>query len=539
MTEYGRGPGSQPWHPDDPLYGERGRDEAQQQSGWDPYDGRPQPYRPQERQEQQYYQQYYQQQDPYPEQRHRHSQPYHYPEQHQYGGWHGGQDGTAQHYGVGADDPYGQQPPYDPGAQQPDYYATPDAYPSPRRRRQQPEPGPETGWDPGPDEGEHAFFADRGDDGGDDADDDSSGRGDRSRRDGAKRRSGWTGVIVALAVVGGVGTVGYYGPQFYKSRFADAPDFAGEGTGEIKVEIPEGSSVSDMGNTLKREGVVKSHDAFLEASAANGNKAQFIHAGTYTLRKRMSADAALDLMLDPKSQTGLVIAEGLRATEIYELIDERTGSPEGSTEKAAGSADLPLPEWAGEEVEGLLFPSKYSVGEKRTPESVLKTMVKRATAEFTKVNLESEAEKIGRTPLEVLTIASLIQAEAKENEEFGKVSRVIHNRLKPDNTATNGKLEFDSTINYAMGYSTLDVSVNDTRFDSPYNTYLHAGLPPGPIDNPGHQAIEAALNPTEGDWLYFVTVKPGDTRFTTSIDEHNQHVAEFNEEQRKKRENNG
>jgi len=135
-------------------------------------------------------------------------------------------------------------------------------------------------------------------------------------------------------------------------------------------------------------------------------------------------------------------------------------------------------------------------------------MVNRANAEFTKIDLEGNATKVGKTPEEILTIASLVQAEAQESEDFGKVSRVIYNRLDQ-----NMALGFDSTINYAMGRSTLSTSVQDTQYASPYNTYIHKGLPPGPISDPGDTALDAALNPTPGNWLYFVTVKPGDTRF--------------------------
>ncbi|UGY90383.1 endolytic transglycosylase MltG [Streptomyces gobiensis] len=524
MTEYGRGPGSQPWHPEDPLYGDRAWDGAQQ-SSWDSYGGQQQPQEP-----------YYPQQPQHPQ----HPQQ---PQEHQqtpYGNWDGSQGGTDQFYGAGVGDPYGQQPPPNPYGQQPDYYGTPDAYPPPRPQRQrtaEPGPDPDTGWDPGPDEGEHAFFADRDEDDDDDEPPTRGGRrSGRSRRGSVKRKSGCACMVVALVLTGGVGTGAYYGYTFYNSHFADAPDYAGQGTGEVHIEIPPESTVSQMGNILKREGVVKSHDAFV-AAARNNTKAQTIQAGTYVLRKEMSAAAALTMMLDPASQSGLIIPEGMRASAIYKLIDEKTESPAGTTKKAAKSANLALPEWAGGKVEGFLFPAKYSVGKKTEPKAVLKEMVKRSKAEFKKV--ESDAKKVGLTPFEVLTVASLIQAEAQDDEDFGKVSRVVYNRLKPDNTATNGKLDFDSTINYALGRSTLDVTVNDTKLKSPYNTYRHPGLPPGPIGNPGHQAIDAALNPTKGDWLYFVTVKPGDTRFSVTLEEHNEHVREFNEEQRKKRENDG
>jgi uncharacterized YceG family protein len=290
------------------------------------------------------------------------------------------------------------------------------------------------------------------------------------------------------------------------------------------VEVPEGASLSEMGQVLHKAGVVKSAGAFVEAA---GDKS--IQAGTYTLRKKMSGADAVEMMLDPASQNGLIIAEGWRAKKIYEEIDKKLDAPEGTAKKAAASGDIGLPKWAHGKPEGFLFPSRYSVGKDSTAKDVLRKMVDRAEAEYAKTGLEDEAKKAGKTPEQIITIASLVQAEAQEDHEFGKVSRVIYNRLDK-----NMALGFDSTINYAMGRSTLNTSVADTKYPSPYNTYLHKGLPPGPIGNPGHQAIEAALDPTAGDWLYFVTVKPGDTRFTDNAAEHRENVEDFNKEQRKK-----
>ncbi|MET7640566.1 endolytic transglycosylase MltG [Streptomyces sp. NPDC005438] len=401
---------------------------------------------------------------------------------------------------------------------------------------------PDSGWDPGPDQGEEAFFLDRDEDAEEErrafladtkAQQQSGRRGrdrDRDRSEGRGRRFTCLGLAFLLAVLG---TVGYFGYRFWESRFASAPDYNGQGTGEVSVRIPEGSSLSDMGNILKRAGVVKSHDAFVEATESD-QRAQGISPGTYSMRKNMSAKAAVTRMLDPKSQNTLIVAEGLRASRIYALIDKQLKLRKGSTSKVAKKTDLGLPKWAENNPEGLLFPSRYSVAPSDKPQDVLRQMVKRGTSEFARVNLEREARKVGRSPREIVTIASLIQAEAQEDNEFGKVSRVIYNRLKPGNTATWGRLDFDSTINYAMGRSTLDVSVGDTRYPSPYNTYLHKGLPPGPIDSPGHQALKAALNPTKGKWLYFVTVKPGDTRFAETKEQHDKNVREFNEERRKK-----
>ncbi|MGY1434392.1 endolytic transglycosylase MltG [Streptomyces reniochalinae] len=388
---------------------------------------------------------------------------------------------------------------------------------------------PETGWDPGPDQGERAFFLDRDDDDPDgawdedDADGDAGPRRGRRGGSGAKRGRGCA-LVISAALIAGVGVLGYVGYDFYQSHFAPAPDYAGKGSGEVMVDVPEGASLSEMGQVLRKAGVVKSAGAFVEA--ADGKS---IQAGTYTLRKRMSGAGAVEMMRDPASQNGLIIAEGWRAKRIYEEIDKKLDVDEGTTKKAAASGDIGLPKWAHGKPEGFLFPSRYSVGKDSTPKDVLRKMVDRAEAEYAKTGLQDEAKKAGKTPEEIITIASLVQAEAQEDHEFGKVSRVIYNRLDKDMA-----LGFDSTINYAMGRSTLNTSVADTKYPSPYNTYLHKGLPPGPIGNPGHQAITAALDPTAGDWLYFVTVKRGDTRFTDDPSEHRKNVEDFNKEQRKK-----
>lgn len=507
LTEYrrdhGRNPGSEPWRPDDPLVGHQGYD------GGYPADDGAGPHGSW----QQYPQQATQGQPPYPS-----GDPY------ASGGWDTGHSQAhSQGYDQGAYGPHlhGQ---YGPGPA--DVYGTSAQHhppPRPEAGREEPGPGPETGWDPGPDQGEADFFARR------DGDDDGEVRGAGSRRRSdrrgggpRRRRGGCACMVAALVLIGGGVAAGTYGYDFYQSRFGEVPDYAGQGRGGVQVTIPQGASLSDMGNLLKKAGVVASHDAFV-AAAETHKAAHSIQPGVYTLRRAMSARAALAMLTDHSARNVLTVPEGLRATQIYALVDEKLGLAEGSTEKVAKDTDLGLPDWAKGTVEGFLFPSRYDVGEDTTAEDLLTAMVRRADAEFTEVGLESAAAEVDRSAYEILVIASLIQAEAQEAEDFGKVSRVIHNRLEQDM-----RLQFDSTINYALGRSTLDTSVDDTHLDSPYNTYQEWGLPPGPIDNPGHQAIEAALNPAKGDWLYFVTVGPGDTRFTDDPAVHDQNVADFN-----------
>ncbi|MFI1759074.1 endolytic transglycosylase MltG [Streptomyces sp. NPDC020571] len=571
MTEYGRGPGSEPWHPEDPLYGDGGWGGQQAHAGQQsPYGGQPQQY-PEQQQAQQghgdwsnggqssydggqpqydqyghqhpepQYDQYGQQYDQQQYDQHQYGQqqydqqyaPQAQPQQVHDNGWGAGAHPQAQ-YPADPSDPYGQQA-GGYGAEQPDFYGTPEAYPPPEpptRRRAEPEPQ-RTDWDPGPDEGEHAFFA------GGDADEDDApgdgrgGREDRRSRGGGKpkkRRSGCACLVVCLVLGGGVAGVGYFGYQFYQDRFGTAPDFAGDGNGEqVTVTIPKGAGGSTIGQELKRQGVVKSVDAFIAAQQSNP-RGKSIQDGVYTLQKEMSADSAVELLLSPKSRSNLIIAEGKRNAAVYELIDKRLGVKAGTTAEVAKSEykELGLPEWAlnhkgvKDPLEGFLYPSSYSAAKGQKPEDVLKQMVARASEQYEKIGLEEKAEGLGlKGPWELLTAASLVQAEGKTHDDFRKMAEVIYNRLKESNTETNQKLQFDSTFNYLMGQSKIHISESEINSNmDPYNTYTNRGLPPGPIGNPGDEALQAALNPTTDGWIYFVATDGVEkTEFAKTHDE--------------------
>jgi UPF0755 protein len=442
-------------------------------------------------------------------------------------------------------DPYAQQTGTYGGGQQ-DYYGTPEAYPPPEppgRRGAEPAPEPETDWDPGPDQGEHAFFA-----GGDD-DDDGDGdeprerrsREDKRGRGGGKpkkRRSGTACLLVVVALGGVLGGVGYFGYQFYQDRFGDAPDFAGDGNGQqVSVEIPEGALGYKIGQVLKSAGVVKSVDAFVAAQEENPN-GKGIQDGVYTLQKQMSAKSAVELMLSPKSRDNLIIAEGKRNADIYRLIDKRLKVKAGTTAAVAEKdyKKLGLPAWAQnhadvkDPLEGFLYPSSYGVSEGQKPEAVLKQMVKRATATYAKLGVEKKAASLGlEDPWQLVTVASLVQAEGTSHDDFRKMAEVVYNRMKPGNPQTNGMLEFDSTYNYIKNQSKIDLSLSELRnYDNPYNTYFHKGLPPGPIDNPGEDAIKGALNPTDDGWYYFISLDGKTSKFTKTNAEHQKLVDQFN-----------
>jgi UPF0755 protein len=543
MTEYGRGQGSEPWHPDDPLYGDGGwRGQQAEQGPQSSYDGQPQHY-PQQPQTQQQYgdwgtgeqngyggQQYPQYDQQYAPQQ---QQP-----QYDQDGWPTGthpQDPYAGHpqepYAGAPADPYGPQTgTY--GGEQADYYGSPDAYPPPEPpSRRRPEPEPEPDWDPGPDQGEHAFFAGGGDDG-DDEPGDRRGRGERRGRGGKerKRRSGLACLVVVVVFGGGLAGVGYFGYQFFQDRFGTAPDFAGAGNGEqVTVTIPKGSGGYAIGQELKKRGVVKSVDAFVAAQSANP-QGKTIQDGVYTLEKEMSAASAVELMLSPKSRNNLIIAEGKRNGAVYELIDKRLGVKQGTTAKVAETKwkTLGLPDWAAnhgdvkDPLEGFLYPSSYAVAKGQKPEAVLKQMVARAAEQYEELDFEGKAASLGlEGPWELVTVASLVQAEGKTHDDFRRMSEVIYNRLKTTNTETNRLLQFDSTFNYLKGESNIDISESEINSNKdPYNTYTNKGLPPGPIGNPGEEALQAALNPTDEGWIYFVaTDGVNKTEFARTHDE--------------------
>ncbi|MCX4540097.1 endolytic transglycosylase MltG [Streptomyces sp. NBC_01565] len=225
----------------------------------------------------------------------------------------------------------------------------------------------------------------------------------------------------------------------------------------------------------------------------------------------------------PEKPRMLLIPEGWRAPQVYAAVDRELKLPAGSTKAALATAALPLPEEAKGNPEGFLFPATYPVTSKTTPGELIAYMVRTANAKLAAPAVASGGKAQGMTPYQTATLASIIEAEADTRADMGRVARVVYNRL-----AKSMPLQMDSTLDYALNRSTLDVTLSDTRIDHPFNTYERQGLPPTPIDSPGLDAMTAAVAPPPGDWLFFVTVKPGDTRFSATYEEHKKHVAEFN-----------
>lgn len=327
----------------------------------------------------------------------------------------------------------------------------------------------------------------------------------------SRNASSWARRITGIAVLLAVAALAWGTWSFISGTGGSAPetDYAGEGIGEVQVVVARGDTLTAIGQTLSEAGVVRSVDAFVDAAEANEGAAS-IGPGTYTLRQQMSGASAVALMLDPVSRADsrLVLPEGLRLPQTIQAAAEASSLPLNEFEQVVDNPGvLPLPSWAEQRPEGFMFPATYDLAGDETAEEILSTLVARFDQSAVSLDLVARAEEIGRTPYEVLTVASLVQAEVLP-EDMRKAAAVIYNRLDE-----GMPLQFDSTVSYALGITELQLSAEQLETDSPYNTYANEGLPPTPINSPGEAALEAALDPAKAKWLYFVTVNP-DTRET-------------------------
>lgn len=334
----------------------------------------------------------------------------------------------------------------------------------------------------------------------------------------------------AAAVAGGLALVAVavaYGVHQVVGQPDEAPDFSGGGSGTVTIEITPGASAAEIGETLEHAGVVASAQSFVE-QVITRSKESGLHPGRYTLRRRMAAESALDLLLSPASRVvrTVTVPEGLRTSEVLRTLADRTGIPlKDFAEAVAEPRRLRLPAYAEGTAEGFLFPATYEIEPGMTAVDLLRKMTARFRVAAAKVKLEELAPRVRLTPKQAVTVASIVQAEGGVPADYPKIARVVYNRL-----ARGAKLEMDSTVNYALNRHTLKVSTQDTRVDSPYNTYARPGLPPGPIGNPGESALAAALHPAEGTWYWFVTTDPRRkiTKFTDKEAEFRKYREELN-----------
>lgn len=346
-----------------------------------------------------------------------------------------------------------------------------------------------------------------------------------------RRVGGWIALGVVLVILGGIAGGGWYVWTTYEEQIREVMGWeepkdyeAGLANGEVYVTIVSGDTGGPISQSLYEAGVTKTPEAFYDYLIENGENPPFV-PGVFKLQKQMTSEAALAALLDPanKMENTAQLREGLTVDQSLPLLAEGTGIP--IEEFQAAVADPAAYGVAAASLEGWLFPATYTFNPGVTAPQIIQTLVDRTVQSLDAAEVPVERRQ------EILTIASIIQREARYEADMQKVSRVIQNRLNPANQETFGLLQMDSTAQFGVGEDDGTVSSTEEALtdDNPWNTYVHPGLPIGPISNPGDIAIDAAMHPADGDWLYFVTVNldTGETVFTSNLADHNRAVAQW------------
>lgn len=350
------------------------------------------------------------------------------------------------------------------------------------------------------------------------------GRRERERARKARRRRSFAALVISLLVVGGLAVVVW---QFLLPSLGNlsiatpaAEDYPGPGVGSVEVTIPAGATGAQMGSLLQESGVVLTAKAFTDAFTNNPD-APGIQPGTYRLLQEMPAADAVNALLNPDNrvQTKVTIPEGYRLDQILQKLSSVTAiSEDDFTTAMKDTAATGLPAEAGGRYEGWLFPATYTFEPDTTPAQMVAAMVAKTVSVL-------DAHKVAEGDRErVLIMASLVEREARTSEDRAKVARAIMNRLNIDMA-----LKIDASVAYGLNKSGADLTLADLKVDTPYNLYVHTGLPPTPIASPGEDSISAVLNPADGPWLFWVTVNldTGETKFATTNAEHEKNVAEL------------
>jgi UPF0755 protein len=325
-------------------------------------------------------------------------------------------------------------------------------------------------------------------------------RADRHRR--KRRRGRRLAPLLAILAIAAVVGASYFMVLKIGDRFAVA-DYSGTGQGFVRIQVQPGDGAEDIGATLVKAGVVKSAKAFVNAAKKSG-QAGDIQPGTYQLRLQSSGAAAMVAILDPANRlvSKVTIPEGWTYLQALQQISDKTKIPLADLKAAAKQlSTLNIPDGIkATSVEGMLFPATYEFDPATTATSALQAMVGKFGTEYASLMMQSKASALNLTPYQVLIIASISEAEAKFDADRAKVARVIMNRL-----AIKRPLQIDATSAYYAKLQGLDpTKVIYAQIPGPYNSYKNAGLPPTPIGNPGEAAINGALAPPAGTWLFYV-----------------------------------
>ena len=292
-------------------------------------------------------------------------------------------------------------------------------------------------------------------------------------------------------------------------------DFPGPGHGQVEITVNVGDNGDVIAQKLLDSGVIKSfrttYKLILDTNPT-------FYPGIFTLKLEMRSVDAIAALTDQNSASlkRTTIKEGLRASVLFKTLSESTGVPISdfdalfkTPQKFGLSERLPT-------IEGYLFPATYTFAPGSSAQKILQVMVDRMQEELRSFGVAQKDQH------DVLTLASVIQKEARLRDDFYKVSRTFTNRLEQ-----GMHLQSDATVSYGVGGNTVSTSRADRANDNGYNTYLHEGLPIGPISAPGSVAIDAALHPADGKWLYFCTInlETGETVFSETWAQHEKAVA--------------
>lgn len=276
--------------------------------------------------------------------------------------------------------------------------------------------------------------------------------------------------------------------------------------------IPKGAPVREIGNTLKAQGLIRDPVIFFLTLKLQG-KDRNIQAGSYRLSPSMNVAEIVDNLEHGTLDIWVTIPEGLRAEEIAAILEEKLAAYDET--------------WITElkKYEGYLFPETYLIPQTAELTDVLNILNTTFNQKISEVGLTPDSPDLNR----ILTIASLIEREALFEDDQHLISSVIHNRLDIDMA-----LQIDATVQYALGYSDSEqkwwrrnLSREDLQTPSLYNTYERTGLPPGPIASPGMLAIEAAMNPDESDYLFYLHDSNGHAHFAEDLDGHNENINKY------------
>ena len=321
-----------------------------------------------------------------------------------------------------------------------------------------------------------------------------------------------TVIMVAIGLILAViaGGAYWYGEQMKPVASADAKPQT--------IKVKPGMTSGAIADALLEKGLIRNRTAFLLAARQAGLD-KSLQAGEYAVSRAMTVEQIIEVMAKGITvYSEFTVPEGFTVEQIAALLEEK-GLARKERFLALARDYSPFDKRERSNVkyraEGFLFPDTYRISRGASEEMILQTMAQEFSRKFTP-ELQAKAQSIGLSAYEVIVLASLIEREVQLAKERPMVARVFLNRIK-----IGMPLQSCATIQYILGYAKEELTIADTQLPSPYNTYLHQGMPPGPVANPGLSSIQAALNPAEGDWLYFVIDgKTGGHRFSRSLAEH-------------------